>query len=121
MKVVWFSALRTGRLYSPENIPGTRLCYRLADPRAKVRPESGIEPATFRLVVQCLNQLRNRVAPLCISTEPIFNQLKYECLILNTYHPDILYLDYLSKDVRIVVIFRSQKGSVSRKVWETLL
>jgi len=40
---------------------------------------------------------------------------------LNTYHPDILYLDYLSKDVRIVVIFRSQKGSVSRKVWETLL
>jgi hypothetical protein len=30
------------------------------DPRATVRPE-GIEPATFRLAAQCLNQLRHRV------------------------------------------------------------
>jgi hypothetical protein len=88
MKVVWLSSLSTGRLYSPGNIPGTRLCYRLVDPRAKVRPELGIEPATSLLVAQCLNKLRHRVAPLCTGTEPIFKQLKYACLILNTYHPD---------------------------------
>ena len=30
MKVVRLSALRTDRLYSPENIPGTHCCYRLS-------------------------------------------------------------------------------------------
>jgi hypothetical protein len=65
VKIVRLSALRTGRVY-PHGVFLILIYVRSwVDPRPIVTP-SGIEPATFRLVSQCLNQLRYDVPPLNI-------------------------------------------------------
>jgi hypothetical protein len=102
-QVVRLSALRNVRLYSQDIFQLLISARGWVDPRVTVRPEglyqwkipmtpSGIEPAAFRLVAQCLNRLRHRVSH------------KYRNVVFETDGED--QLDRLWQKLRIVTLIR---------------
>jgi len=58
MKVVSLSALRTGSPYTPENVPGTHLCYRVSRPQGYSAEESIMSIRNFN------DTIRNRTRDL---------------------------------------------------------
>ena len=125
MKVVRLSALRTGRLYLQEIFPVFISLWGWVDPSTTVRLEglcqrripvtpSGIDAATFRLVVQCLNHVRHRVPPNknCTALQLVQNlQKKKEKIRLRCIYKLISYLTVKSRNAHFEYQLVSAAGA----------
>ena len=93
MKVVRLSDHGNGHLYPPRNIPGTYFCQKLSRPQGHRITKSGIEPATFRLVSQCLTNCAT--AGSRIREAPCSNLVQ-----INRHHwPNITLITTMHRDV----------------------
>jgi len=85
MKLVRLSALRTGRLYTPGNIPGTHFCWRLS------RPQGHIAAGRFMSIKNSNDTIgnRTRVLPACSAvhqtTAPLCTPCSQSYTKLNAY------------------------------------
>jgi hypothetical protein len=86
MKVVRLSAVRSGHLYPSESFPGTRFWYRLSRPlchsaagriMSTKYSHDTVGNRTFRLVAQCLCQLRHAVPRLTQTVRAIRSTSRY--------------------------------------------
>ena len=134
MRAVTFSAPRTGRLYrtreglwysllEAESTPGP-CAVNWVNWKILKRPPSGIEPATVRLIEQCLNQLRHRVPlhrALMIAKRGLLAKGSSDTsitLVLHTYRP--IFFRYFLQQHELVAEYFSlftKISSVSLMQW----
>ena len=90
MKVVRLSALRTGRLYPPGNIPGTHFCYRLS------RPQSHSAARKIMSMKNCNDTIGNRARDLpARSAVPQPTALRRAPILSN-----VILSKHFAKDIR---------------------
>jgi len=83
MNVVTLSVLHTDRLYPPRRYP----YYSLLSEAESMTP-SGIEPTTFPIVAQCLDQLRHEVPRNVLQIYGRFGGIQYLSLLDLIYTHD---------------------------------